>query len=91
MVDVPSNRAVILRGHLIKETPDVHENRAKKDISKGQIARELVPLVVAQWQKANAKFCSPVTISENSVVKRVEKLLERVQDVASGRTNQKEK
>ena len=43
------------------------------------------------WYKANAKFCPPVTVKENRLAARIETLWARVDSVAWGRANKKEK
>ena len=75
----------------MKQQIMIEENTAKYHIEKGDIAMALVPLVLAQWYKANAKFCPPVTVNEKSLADRIERLWERVDSVARGRANKKEK
>ena len=88
--EVPTNRAVIQRGLLIKEKHFLELDKAKLEIHKQKIAQELSALVLAQWQKSNAKFHPPVTIKENSLCKRIEKLWDRVMKVAWGHAKKKE-
>ena len=48
--EVPTLRAVIQRGILIKEGLILEQGAAKKDIHVKQIVDQLVPLIFAQWQ-----------------------------------------
>ena len=89
--EVPTLRAVIQRGILIKQEMMIEEDTAKQKIERGEIVRALAPLVLAQWYKANAKFRPPVTVKEKSLAARIERLWARVDNVAWGRANKKEK
>jgi hypothetical protein len=88
--EVPTNRGVIQRGLLIKEHHYFELDKAKTVIHKQQTAQELAPLVLEQWKKSNAKFSPRVTIKENSVCKRIEKLWDRSVKVAKGQAKKKE-
>ena len=74
LADVPTVRAVIRRGLLLKEQKAEegvdHKNYPTKDM-----ARDLATLVVAQWQKANVKFKYPVIVSMQRVTACVGKSL----------------
>ena len=48
--EVPTLRAVIQRGILIKEGLILEQGAAKKDIHVKQIVDQLDPLIFAQWQ-----------------------------------------
>ena len=85
--EVPTVRAVIQRGILIKERWMIEENTGQKKVLVGDIVRELVPLILTQWQRLNSKFCSSVTISKKSLVQKVEKLWRKVEEVAQGKTS----
>ena len=83
--EVPSWRAVIQQGILLKETLILEDGLTKLEISARDLAKELAPLVAAQWNKSNIKFTPPVTISEDSLVRKIERMWTKVQDVARGR------
>lgn len=51
----------------MKQQMMIEEDTAKHQIGKSEIVRALVPLVLAQWYKANAKFCPPVTVKGKSL------------------------
>ena len=89
--EVPSVRAVIQRGILIKEKLIIEQEVAPSEIKVGEIARQLAPLILDQWHKSNAKFCPPVIIQEKSLVNKIERLWKRVEDVAWGRVKKKER
>ena len=84
MADVPTNRAVIQRGLLLKEEKEAEGLYAKNYPVKA-MSRELAPLVEAQWLKANAKFVHPVTNGRRRLEERIEGLWNRVLAVAQGR------
>ena len=65
----------------------IEENTGQKKVLVGDIVRELDPLIMTQWQRLNAKFCSPVTISKKSLVQKVEKLWKKMEEVAQGKTS----
>ena len=89
--EVPSLRAVLQQGILLKETLILEDGLTKLEIGARDLAKELAPLIVAQWSKSNIKFTPPVIISEDSLVRKVERMWTKVQDVARGRTTKKEK
>ena len=89
--EVPTLRAAIQRGLLIKERLLLEEDRAKTDIQTSEIVKELAVLIQLQWQKSNPKFCPPVTIQEYSLRKKLEKLWVKVEEVALGRGRESEK
>ena len=83
--EVPTLRAIIQKGILIKERLMIEEMTSKKNILVGELVKEVAPLVLAQWQKSNAKFVPPVTITEKSLRQKLEKLWRRVEEVAQGK------
>ena len=88
---MPTVRAVIQRGILIREQLIIESDNSGKNIKVGYIARKLAPLLLARWQKANAKFYPPVIIQEKSLVTKVERTWKKVEEVALGRVKQAEK
>ena len=89
--EVPTYRAVIQQGILIKEDMVMNEVKDKSDIGALTIAKAVTPLIMAQWHKSNAKFCPPVTITQKSLTQKVERFWNRFQEVARGRTSKAEK
>ena len=89
--EVPTARAVIQRGILIKEKLMIENEKGKYDVSLGEIVKELVPLIMFQWKRSNAKFSPPVIIQEKSLTTKVERLWKRVENVAWVRVKQAEK
>ena len=57
--EVPTLRAVIQKGIVIREGVLVELEKAKTEVHSKDIIAQLVPLIVAQWQIANAKFTPP--------------------------------
>ena len=89
--EVPTLRAVIQQGILIKEKAMIEQGAAKVEIHTSEIVSEVVPLIVKQWQKSNAKFQPPVTIKEKSITNKVVRLWSRVEEVVWGRAKKAEK
>jgi len=87
--EVPTLRAVMQKGIQIKES--MLEGTAKTEVHVKEIVPELVSLIEAQWQKANPKFCPPVTIKQDSIEKKLSKLWKRVNEVAQNRVKKAEK
>ena len=83
--EVPTLRAIIQKGILIRDRLVLEQGSAKKDVRVKDIVDELVPLIVAQWQISNAKFAPPVTIKEDSIRAKVERLWGKVEEVKRGR------
>ena len=75
ITEVPTGRAVIQKGILIREQLMIEENLNIRRISKSVIAGKLTPLIIAQWKKSNANFIPPVTIQEKSIFNRVRESL----------------
>ena len=87
--EVPTVRAVIQQGLLIKENWIMAEEQLhRNDVSPQDIASSLAPLILAQWRKSNAKFIPPVTITEKSLTQKVLRLWKRVDKAAQGNTRQ---
>ena len=83
--EVPTLRAIIQRGILIRDRLLLEQGTAKTDVHNKDIIDKLVPLIVAQWQISNAKFAPPVTIKEDSIRAKVERLWKKVEKVKRGR------
>lgn len=84
IADVPTNRAVIQRALLLRETKQL-KGVDYRNYSSKEIASDLVPLVEAQWQKANVLFTAPVTVGRKSLAQKIERLLNRAINAAHGR------
>ena len=65
--EVPTLRCVIQRGLLLKDEKLIVQDVAKTNYSRGDLAKDLAPLVLAQWEKSNAMFKPPVVISKKSL------------------------
>lgn len=89
--EVPTNRAVIRMGLLLKERKLLEENISNQNYTSKELSRDLAPLIVAQWSKSNAKFTPPVIVTEKAIHYRIEKLWDRVSDVVRGRAKPKVK
>ena len=87
---MPTLRACIQRGILIKERQLLEDSKAKTEIQVGDTCKKLAPLVLSQWQRSNPKFCPPVVVKEDSLAKRLERLWKRVTEVAWGRAGKAE-
>ena len=85
VADVPTNRADIRRGLLLREQKLYEEGIPASHYPAKVLARDLAPLVEQQWQKANGKFVPPLTVSTRRVEKKIEDLWEKVKAVAYGR------
>jgi hypothetical protein len=71
ITEVPTGRAIVQKGILIREKLMIVDNIPIERISKTTIARKLTPLIFEQWQRSNGKFVPPVTIQEKSIFNRV--------------------
>ena len=83
--EVPTLRAIIQKGILIKMLALIEEEKGKFTVPVGDVIRQLAPLVLAQWSKSNAKFCPPVTITQKALISKLERLWTRVEAVAQAR------
>ena len=73
-IEVPSWRAVIQQRILLKETLILEDGLTKLEKSAGDLTKELAPFIVAEWNKSNINFTPPVTISENSLVRKTKRM-----------------
>ena len=90
--EVPTLRAVIQKGLLIKENLLMEsDNLRRHDISLSEVANKVAPVIIGQWLKSNAKFVPPVVLEEHSIVNKVKRLWQRVENVAMGRGGKAEK
>ena len=62
---VPTLRSCLQKGILIREGIVIEEGRDIHCLSVSETVKQLVPLIFAQWQRANAKFCPPITCQVN--------------------------
>ena len=84
LADVPTNRAVIRRGILLKEQ-NIQDGIDARHYPAYAIARDLAPILESQWLKANAKFVYPVILSRQRIEEKILALWKKVYDVALGR------
>ena len=91
--EVPTLRAMIQQGIFLRDQKFLFEDVAKNapSYSKKQIAKDLAPMILAQWHKSNNKFVPPVIMKQYSLEKKIEILWQRAEDVAWGRKGEKAK
>ena len=65
--DVPTLRAALQKGILIKERKLIEEESDLKDVHVGDICRELAPSILSQWLKSNPKFSPPFALFLHSL------------------------
>ena len=87
--EVPTIRAVLQQGLLLRDHKLLVENVAKQYYSKVHLAMDLAPLILDQWTKSNHKFKSPITINKNSLRMRIMRIWQRAEEIAWGRMPQK--
>ena len=80
--EVPTLRAVLQQCILLKDDMVLNDESAKNLIASTILAKKVAPIILAQWHKSNVKFCSPVIINEKSLVNKVDKMWNRVTEVA---------
>ena len=90
LADVPTVRAVVRRGLLLREQK-AEEGVDTRNYPTKEMSKDLATLVVAQWQKANFKFEHPVIVSLKRVTDKVEAVWKKVWEVANGRGKKKDK
>ena len=91
--EVPTVRAVLQCGFLLLDNYFLDVHSSKKSEAKSQVIKDLAALILQQWYKSNAKFTSPVIITEVSLVQRLKRLWEKAESVCWGhvKANIKEK
>ncbi|KAG0717662.1 hypothetical protein GWK47_053979 [Chionoecetes opilio] len=60
--EVPTYRGVMKRGILLQELSGIREGVDKRGYPVRDIAKDLTPMVLAQWKKSNAQFAPPVVV-----------------------------
>ena len=80
--EVPTLRAALRKALLIQEECMLREEIDRRNIEVGTLMDQVVPCVIAQWQRANNKFVPPVIISEKSLKKRLCESWDKVQTIA---------
>ena len=60
--ELPTNRAVIQKGILLKEQKSITCNLRQNKYSNRDFASDVFQLVLSQWRKANVNFQQPVII-----------------------------
>ena len=91
--EVPTYRAVIQQGILLKEQKILENSLNKNETSTREVCKDVAKLILQQWHKSNAQFVPPVVITEKSIVEKVFRFWEKAEAVAWGRkgANEKEK
>ena len=84
LADVPTNRAVIRRGLLLRDQK-CQDGLDYRNYTVNAIARDLAPILENQWQKANVKFVFPVILSRQRIEDKIQALWKKVFDVAKGK------
>ena len=84
--EVPTLRAMIQHGIFLRDQKFLFQDVAKNapSYSKKQIAKDLAPMILAQWHKSNHKFVPPVIMKQYSLEKKIEILWQRAENVAWG-------
>ena len=90
LADVPTVRAVIRRGLLLREQK-AGEGVDIRNYPDKELAKDLAPLIVAQWQKASVKFEHPEIVTLKQVAAKVEIIWGKVLEVSRGRGKKKDK
>ena len=89
--EVPTVRAAIQKGILVKEKMMIEQCAKNKGIMLKEILIPLIPLIQAQWMKADTKFSPHVTSQEHGILLELERYWKRVDEVAKGKGNQAER
>ena len=84
LADVPTNRALIRRGLLLRDQK-CQEGIDYRHYTVKEIARDLAPILETQWQKANDKFVFPVILSRQRIQDKIIALWKKVFEVAKGK------
>ena len=71
--EVPTLRAMIQQGIFLRDQKFLFEDVAKNapSYSKKKIAKDLAPMILAQWHKSNNKFVPPVIMKLYSLEKKI--------------------
>ncbi|KAG0727327.1 hypothetical protein GWK47_004020 [Chionoecetes opilio] len=64
--EVLTYRGVMRRGILLQELSGIREGVDKRGYPVRVIAKDLTPMVLAQWKKSNAQFAPPVVVIDRS-------------------------
>ena len=77
--ELPTLRDVLRYVVLLREQ---HEENAR-NITVREVAREVVPVLINQWVKANALFKPPVIVSDKTIIDKIVEAWSFVSDVVS--------
>ena len=87
--EVPTLRALIQKGILMQED-NLHNNIIRSKYPIKDMAKDLVQLILAQWQKSNIDFQPPVTKHEKTIADIIVAKWETLRKVSQKRANKKE-
>ena len=84
LADVPTNRALISRGLLLRDQK-WQDGIDYRHCTLKEIARDLAQILETQWQKAYAKSVFPVILYRQRIEDKIQALWKKVFDAAKGK------
>ena len=84
---LPTHRDVLRLGIYFREQAD----KDKRNYPDSQLARDIVPALLGQWEKANAEFKFPVIAHKESLLQRVKRFWENAVNYSMGNGKLKDK
>ncbi|KAG0713006.1 hypothetical protein GWK47_017202 [Chionoecetes opilio] len=89
--EVPTYRGVMKRGILLQELSGIREGVDKRWYPVRDIAKDLTPMVLAQWNKSSAQLAPPVVVIDRSVTRRIDNFGKKVSEVVRDRATKKKR
>lgn len=89
--ELPTLRGLLRYGLHLQEMKLLVEDRDKRNYGAEEMMGDVMASLVKQWQRANAQFRPPVTISDRAIIMRLLNAWRKVSDIARKRlTNKKD-
>ena len=89
MTELPTLREVLRYGVFLQEKYKIEHDKDYRNYSIQDVAKDVLPSLLAQWKRANCEFKPPVIIQESSICRKIIKEWETARDISRKRISKK--
>ena len=89
LTELPTLREVLRYGVFLQEKYKIEHDKDYRNYSIQDVAKDVLPSLLAQWKRANCEFKPPVIIQESSICRKIIKEWETARDISRKRISKK--
>ena len=71
LTELPTLREVLRYGVFLQEKYKIEHDKDYRNYSIQDVAKDVLPSLLAQWKRANCEFKPPVIIQESSICRKI--------------------